>query len=80
MKKLLIALLAVLMCLSLVACGEPSETTGGDVETTGGVVDGTGSVTPGTDGPGSVETEEPEDTETLSVGVDNATEFGPINQ
>ena len=80
MKKFLIALLAVLMCLSLVACGEPSETTGGDDTTGGEVVDGTGSVTPGTDGPGAADTEEPEDTETLSVGVDNATEFGPINQ
>ena len=77
MKKLLIALLAVLICLSLVACGDPADTTGAD-DITGGV-DGTGSVTPGTDGPG-VDTEEPEDTETLSVGVDDATEFGPINQ
>lgn len=80
MKKLLIALLAVLICLSLVACGEPSETTGGDVVDGTGTVDGTGSVVDGTGSAGGVETEEPMDTETLSVGTDTATEFGPINQ
>lgn len=78
MKKLLIALLAVLICLSFVACDEPAETTGGADDT--GIVDGTGSE----DGTGSVtpggETEDPSDTGDLSVGVDDATEFGPINQ
>ncbi len=72
MNKLLIALLAVLICLSLVACGDPSETTGGADDT--GNVDGTGSGTPGG------EDVDPMDTDNLSVGVDDATEFGPINQ
>ena len=72
MKKLLIALLAVVLCLSLVACGtDPAGTTGDDVETT--------------DGPESTkapETTEPEimDSDTLAVGEDDGAGFGPINQ
>ena len=71
MKKILIALLAVLLCLSLIACdGDPADTTGnkGDETTLGG------EETP--------EETEPEiaDSDTLSVGEDDNTEFGPINQ
>jgi len=75
MKKLLIALLAVLLCLSLVACGtDPVDTTGDDVETTDG-----------TDAPETTktpETTEPEvmDSDTLAVGEDDGAGFGPINQ
>lgn len=76
MKKILIALLAALVCLSLVACnGNGSETTLG---TDDPVVDQTDPETSDTEI--ETETEEVTDTETLSVSEDNATEFGPINQ
>ena len=76
MKKILIALLAVLLCLSLIACdGDPADTTGnkGDETTLGG------EETPEKTDP---EETEPEiaDSDTLSVGEDDNTEFGPINQ
>lgn len=75
MKKLLIALLAVVLCLSLVACGtDPAGTTGDDVETTNGPETTTTPETP--------ETTEPEimDSDTLAVGEDDGAGFGPINQ
>ena len=86
MKKILIALLALLLCLSFVACGEdPAVTTpseGGDDTVT---TDGTGSAGDNETKPAETkpaETKEPEvvDSDTLSVGEDNNTEFGPINQ
>lgn len=68
MKKILIALLAVLLCLCFVACEDPADTTENNVN-------GTENVTTPED------TTEPEvvDSDTLSVGEDNNTEFGPIN-
>ena len=88
MKKFLIALLAVLLCLTFVACGPtPDETTtdnGGDDTTLEGgddtTLEGGDSTTP--EGTDPAETTEPEvvDTDTLAVGEDNNTEFGPINQ
>ncbi len=79
MKKILIALLAVLLCLTFVACGDPADTTvdaGDDVTTP----EEGGETTPEVNTP--EETTEPEvvDSDTLSVGEDNNTEFGPINQ
>lgn len=78
MKKILIALLAVLLCLAFVACDNTPDVTtpeGGDDTTLGG-----GEETPEVTTP--EETTEPEvvDSDTLSVGEDNNTEFGPINQ
>lgn len=61
MKKILIALLAVLLCFSLVACKDPVDTTESYPDETSG-------------------TEDIADTDTLSVGEDTNTEFGPINQ
>lgn len=77
MKKILIALLAVLLCLTFVACNGPAETTGGNDDVT---TPEEGGVTPDVTTP--EETTEPEvvDSDTLSVGEDNNTEFGPINQ
>ncbi|MBO5306009.1 MAG: hypothetical protein J6B12_04525 [Clostridia bacterium] len=94
MKKLLIALLAVLLCFGLMACNDPADTTGAEDETTtgGDVVDGTDEqpkdtdpVTPETTEPETTqpeETTEPEvvDSDTLSVGEDDGAGFGPINQ
>ena len=80
MKKLLIALLAVLLCLTFVACDETPDVTtpdegGNETTTDNGGNDGPSVTTP-------EETTEPEvvDTDTLAVGEDNNTEFGPINQ
>lgn len=78
MKKILIALLALVLCLSFVACdGNPAVSTD-DNDTT--VVDGGDNTTPTVTTP--AETTEPEvvDSDTLAVGEDNNTEFGPIQQ
>ena len=80
MKKILIALLAVLLCLTFVACGpNPAGTTDGNGDDVTTPEEG-GVSTPEVTTP--EETTEPEvmDSDTLSVGEDNNTEFGPINQ
>ncbi len=58
MKKILIALLAVLLCFSLVACKDPAETTENN-------------------GDDSTDTENIVDTDTLAIGEDDNTKFGP---
>lgn len=76
MKKILIALIAALLCLSLVACNNPADTTdGNDIDTTESTPDGPDNTKP-------EETTEPEitDTDTLAVGEDDGAGFGPINQ
>ena len=81
MKKILIALLAVLLCLTFVACGPtPNETTEDKGNET--TVDGEGTTPSNPDVTQPAETTEPEvvDTDTLAIGEDNNTEFGPINQ
>ena len=81
MKKILIALLALVLCLSFVACGtDPVDTTVGGDDTTIAGGEGSTPTTPEVTEP--AETKEPEvvDSDTLAVGEDNNTEFGPIQQ
>lgn len=81
MKKILIALLALVLCLSFVACsGDPADTTVGGDDTTVNGGEATNPTTPEVTEP--AETTEPEvvDSDTLAVGEDNNTEFGPIQQ
>lgn len=90
MKKILIALLAVLLCFSLMACDNtPEETTPEDIggETTpediGGETtpnEGDETTKPDETTPEETETEEVLDTDTLAVGEDSNNEFSPVKQ